>query len=771
MINKTQLHRPEFAAPNLTLSLDSILVHIIAFFLGRTPVVGIYPLGISITAASSLYRGRFLSIGLAALLGTLTVTRDFMAVKYALAITLFAVLYYALQNKVYNKDLLVGGCIFTSLAAAGLLVFSLKSASLYDYFLIFLEASLALVMTYIIPFGLPGVFKTRTTKIEKSLCIMLIAGAILRFVGNWEPFGISLKEALCTLIVLVAAFAEGSGAGATAGAVLGVMGSPSAAAPWSAGIMAFAGLVGGVFYRLGKYGVVAGFVLGYLILNLYAGSVGEAAIEVPSLILSLIAFVILPSDLLQKVTSYISNSSEEESVIKKEILKDRLYELARFFENLAGALIFPVEEEKQPGFFTRFYQTVKNDVCHGCDLYKTCWEKEFKTTVRSLYEVLKEEKQIPFCNFPGFFKSRCERADEIKRIARDMNMTRNLEIKLETIIKKQREIVLNNYRKTAIILRKLAEGAFPEGAGSGIEEKIKNKLSEKGIRVDLVYCMKNRDKLQINIVKNPCIGGRLCENEIPSGVAEAIGTDVAVKVVECPLKGGSTKCRLKAMPKGSYRVSVGVVSVPKEGAEVSGDSFSFIELESGKFLLAISDGMGVGEKARKESERTLSILEELLDAGYDIEMALDILNSAMQVARSDDSFSTLDMALIDTYSGKAEFVKAGAVTGFIKRGRQVDTVKGGSLPVGIVDSIAASSVRKRLKAGDMIVLLSDGALDSFTDEDDKEKAMLEFLKAASTTNPQELANMILEKVRENKKIIKDDMTVLVGSIWKCQHSL
>ncbi|WP_083515195.1 stage II sporulation protein E [Fervidicola ferrireducens] len=770
LINKTKIHKPYFAVPQILLAVDSLILHVAAFFLGRAPILEIYPLGISITAAAACYRGRFLTVGIASLLGTFTAAGELMAVKYAAATTIFAILYHLLRNKVKNRDLLVGVCIFVSSAASGLLMSTMKSASLYDYLLIFMEAGLSFIFVHVIPYGLPGVFKSRSTKIEKSLCLILIAGGVLRIMSFWEFFGINLKEALSTVAVLVSSGAGGPGAGATAGAVLGIMGNPSSAAPWSAGTLAFAGMVGGAFYKLGKYGVAAGFALGYLILNLYAGFVGEAAIKLPSLIFGLCIFLLLPVKLLEKVATYFTeDGTEDELVIRREIFKDRLYELARLFDDLSGALILPSENNGQQGFFERFYHKVKSEICAGCSMYRTCWEKDFKATVRALYEVLKDEKGFYHGSALGFLICRCERIEEIKGISRYMNTARNFEAKIESIIKKQREVMVNNFKGTARIIRTLADGAFPEGTCFGVEEKIKSKLSERAIKVDHIYAIKNMDKLQVNIVKSPCVKGNLCEREIPACVEEAIGTEVVLKVVECPLRSGSTRCRLKAIPKGSYRVSVGVVSLPEQGAEVSGDSFSFAQLESGDFMLAISDGMGVGETARKESERTLSLLEELLEAGYDSQNSIDILNSAMQLMRNEDSFSTLDVVLIDTYSGKAEFLKAGAVSSFIKRGKHVEVVKGGALPVGIIDSVAVSSVKKNLKAGDIIVLLSDGALDSFSNEDDKEAAIAKFLETACTTNPQELANMILQKVRENNRTIKDDMTVLVGSVWRYTH--
>ncbi|SHM68702.1 stage II sporulation protein E [Caldanaerovirga acetigignens] len=767
MINRTKIHKAYLAVPQMSLAVDSMILHVAAFFLGRVPILEIYPLGISITAAAAFYRGKFLTVGIASLLGTFTAAGELMAVKYFAATTIFTIIYSMLRNKVKNRDLLVGVCVLVSSAGSGILMFTMKSASLYDYLLILMEAGLSFIFFHVIPYGLPGLFKSSSTKIEKSLCLILMAGGVLRVMSFWEFFNINLKEALSAVVALVSSAAGGPGAGAAAGAMLGIMGNPSSAASWSAGALAFSGMVGGAFCNLGKYGVAAGFALGYIFLNLYAGFMGEAAIRLPSLIFGLCIFLLLPEKLLENITKYVYvKETEDELAIKREIFKDRLYEVARLFDDLSRALILPPGNIKEQGFFEKFYQKVKSEICEGCRTQRTCWEKEYKATVRALYEILKCEKGLYHSSELVFFKCRCEKIEEIKGISRYMNNAKEFEVRIEGIIKKQRDIMVNNFKGTAKIIRTLADGAFPEGTLLDVEERIKSKLSELGAKVDHVYAIKNADKLQVNIVKSPCIKDNLCEREIPECIKEAVGTEVLIKVVGCPLRSGSTKCRLKAIPKGNYRVSVGVVSLPEQGAEVSGDSFSFVELESGNFMLAISDGMGGGETARKESERTISLLEELLEAGYDSKNSIDILNSAMQLVRDEDSFSTLDVVLIDTYSGKAEFLKAGAVSSFIKRGRKVEVVKGGALPVGIIDNIEVSSVKKNLKAGDIIVLLSDGALDSFSNEDDKEAAIVKFLETACTSNPQELANMILEKVRENNRKIKDDMTVLVGSIWR-----
>lgn len=260
------------------------------------------------------------------------------------------------------------------------------------------------------------------------------------------------------------------------------------------------------------------------------------------------------------------------------------------------------------------------------------------------------------------------------------------------------------------------------------------------------------------------MGERHCDSVVPKAVEEVLGRKSSVKVIECPLKNGSPKCRLKVICEGVLGVSVGIAGVAKEENNVSGDGFSFMELRDGKYLLALCDGMGVGKKASLYSEKTLGLIERLLETGFDKETSLKIVNSAMMAFDGDEGFSTADLAVIDTHSGKTEFIKAGAPVGYIKRGSRVDVIKGGSFPIGIMDVFSPKLMEKHLKPQDMVVMVTDGIIDALSFEENGEDVLKRFLSNLKTTNPQEVADKILNQAKKNGKS-KDDMTVMVANIW------
>ena len=59
-----------------------------------------------------------------------------------------------------------------------------------------------------------------------------------------------------------------------------------------------------------------------------------------------------------------------------------------------------------------------------------------------------------------------------------------------------------------------------------------------------------------------------------------------------------------------YVIEHGIAHAAKDGGLVSGDSYSTMELGAGKYAIAISDGMGNGERAHVESKETFKLLSK-----------------------------------------------------------------------------------------------------------------------------------------------------------------
>jgi stage II sporulation protein E len=219
-----------------------------------------------------------------------------------------------------------------------------------------------------------------------------------------------------------------------------------------------------------------------------------------------------------------------------------------------------------------------------------------------------------------------------------------------------------------------------------------------------------------------------------------------------------------------YRIAKGVARANKGYDDVSGDSYSFLNLPKGQDIVALSDGMGTGLKAFKESKVAIELLEQLLEAGFDGDTAIKMVNSILVLKSSDQPFSTLDMSLVDRYTGICEFVKIGAASSFIKRGNKIEAVKSTSLPLGMLNDIESESTTKTLKDGDIVIMVTDGILDSEEEEIEKEKWVEKALRKIDSRNPQDIADYILETATQKAGgTVKDDMTVLAIRIWEAAY--
>ena len=72
---------------------------------------------------------------------------------------------------------------------------------------------------------------------------------------------------------------------------------------------------------------------------------------------------------------------------------------------------------------------------------------------------------------------------------------------------------------------------------------------------------------------------------------------------------GDSLLLLEAEP---LAVSVGIASMRKKGETVSGDRGTYFKTDAGQLCVILSDGMGCGEAAQRESSMAVRLLERFL---------------------------------------------------------------------------------------------------------------------------------------------------------------
>ncbi len=198
--------------------------------------------------------------------------------------------------------------------------------------------------------------------------------------------------------------------------------------------------------------------------------------------------------------------------------------------------------------------------------------------------------------------------------------------------------------------------------------------------------------------------------------------------------------------KASLRYDVALGGDPKAGQKVSGDSLTYFKT-GGHLYLLLSDGMGTGEEARRESQLTLRLTEQFLTAGIEAEAALKTLNAALAL-RGDErgSFTTIDLLELNLSSGETALYKYGAAPTYIKRQGSVRRLTGTALPAGLQEAGTAPSLLTfSLEEDSFVLMISDGVADSGDD-----KWVQDLLAGWQGTDPNELTSLVLRECRKRR---------------------
>lgn len=213
-----------------------------------------------------------------------------------------------------------------------------------------------------------------------------------------------------------------------------------------------------------------------------------------------------------------------------------------------------------------------------------------------------------------------------------------------------------------------------------------------------------------------------------------------------------------------FSLEIGISKKKKNDSIISGDSTTIIKLKDGKILVGLSDGMGSGETAARNSKKVMLTLEKFLNTGFDKETAIELLNSYLLVGEEEDNFATLDVAIFNPTTCEVEFLKVSACPTFIKSSGRLKKIEAMSLPIGIIDDIDVDLKTEKLVKGDLFIMTTDGIAD-ISAKMPNDRDIESLIRQIKSEDPQRLADIILQEMLDaTYGIAKDDMTVLVVKV-------
>lgn len=700
-----------------------------------------------------------------------------------------------------NEQLKVGVQITASVLIVGLVKCAFKGILLYDILYNIMNSVVTYILYKVFVNGIT-VIKDYNQKmvfsLEEAMSASLILAIAVNCFGSLNVFGYSIKNILSIIIVLVMGWKNGMLVGATSGIIIGtVLGLINGQDPVMLGAYGISGFASGVLNKFGKIGVILGFVLGNIVLSYLANGNTVEVIKFQEILIAALGLLAVPKKYKINISDIISDTKllpetttrtleeNKETINKLETMSDTIKQIANEYSNVAASIVTDDEVEKQEKqneeLFTEelinnlegkeknlLYDAINNEEIIK-DIYNELLENNVVTR-KSIISILKAHN-----NYILGEKNNSVEKDDIDEILKTINYSYRISKinfvwskKFDTSKKQVSNQLENVSEAISNLAMQITKTESTEYAKE--KEKIAGLLAQKSIVCKEVSIQKEDEKYKVSVYTQVCEnedGSKCPEKQIKKVLENTLQEKMTLQKQKCGLRINQDICLFSYTSEDKFLSQIGIAKSKKYDSIISGDTTIQTKLEDGKLLLALSDGMGSGPEARKSSKIAIKMLERLLSSGFNKDTALKLINNTISANTEDDMYATLDVSILDLYNGKMEFIKNGACPTFIKRKNEVEILKAVALPTGILSNIDLIEYNYNLQDGDIIVMCSDGVLDSNKEYASKELWVQELLENIETEDPQRIADILISESKDNdfgKE--QDDMTTLVCKINK-----
>ena len=587
---------------------------------------------------------------------------------------------------------------------------------------------------------------------EEQLMLSACLGLLLLGMGDLSAGGVSLPVVLLdvyALILVLSKGAEGLGEGILAAALLAFALEDGARL---VGVTALCALTAALISPYGRAYAAGAFLLTAAVLAVFLGAEGETW-RAGCALIACLAVLILPREWMERMGQALNRRRfcEQNAARAMDRLKTRLAQEVEEAARLCGALsgLFDPEQAGER-FVVDWPLGAARRVCVGCEGRVLCQrdEGEFDKAVLHLLSAYDRGEPVrpltPMDSHCKFFRE----------IMASAYQSYNQAFVHEAGLRRAAEQYAYMNRQlggVSALLSLLATRLREDRWGDEqVEGELLTYLVRRGfapLSVDAFYSNR-RLCLSIRLSPRGQVDG--------TALAAAVGKKLhrTMRLIGTQREEDGAVFEMEALKGLTARMAR--ISLPEDEESVCGDETGELRMPSGKVVYAVSDGMGSGEEANRESRAAIDLLFDQFRLGVERELIYENVNRLLMARGEREVYATLDAASIDLVTGEAEMVKFGAPPTCLVRGGNVRTLSGEALPCGIVDEARPCVHRIRLRQRDRLVFCTDGVYDLLGKDLEAE------LKKAPARPLERLAEDLMEVARQKGQ--RDDMTIMVVEV-------
>lgn len=744
-------------------SFGNIFSVILCFLISRAELFGnATPLGTAFFAAVSNCGAPKIIYAVAAVFGLITSGAGFVYIPSV--VILFFIMYFEHASDERNRRItaLYSGA---SVLVSGLPAVLWLGGYVLDMLRLLVASSAVFFAVHVFGTSL-GVINSKKLRHflsqEEFISLVLTFSVAALGISSAKIGYVTPVNVICSFFIMLSALCGNPGTSAAAGIVCGfVFGSESNSIFSYMGTCGLCGLASGIMGRFGKSGAAVTFLLCTIINAASVAAVENIIFPPIDTAIAVLIFFAFPVKYLENFGMYRNSTKNEEAVSAVSAVRDRLGFLSGAFLQLSDSIRFfgKGDGKKHIGRFDMF-DSASDKVCRDCENCSLCWQKYYNDTyditMKCFHEVDKcGAVSVDF--LPDFFRERCIDCNEF---VRSINRTYE-EFKGELVwrgrLSESGELSAVRFADAAKVVDKLcAELRDNASFNAELARGVAAALDGAGIAVNSASVFKNPYGRYEVKIKTPGCGGRnICKNAEPV-ISEIVERSMVKTDGDCMIG----ECCILFSESSLVSAEHNIAGICAKGEDVSGDCAAAYTLPDGNELLMICDGRGNGREANLLSCETVRLISKLINAGFAPDAAVRFANTAMAETGDGENFSTVDILVIDTLNGNCIFVKNGCCPTFVINKGEIKRIGCENLPVGVGDETDVTEKYGSFEDGDIIIMMSDGVYDSFSNEKELKN---EIMKVSSYCNSEKISSGLLKTARKKQRK-NDDMTVLAAKI-------
>lgn len=605
---------------------------------------------------------------------------------------------------------------------------------------------------------------------EEKIAMIVVVGLALSVFNNLSIMSLSVFNILVLILVLIFGWKNGWVTGAATGLILGLILTFISDVNMTYVVtLAFSGFISGILSKIGKIAIVIGFIIGNLYIVYYANGFSELTMRISELLIASVVLLFMPKVFETKLDRIFNKNKSLENPYQNMLdsstsVKEKIGAMSDVFDSIASVVVDVNEEDKieTREVIKKYIENTINEKCLGCDRRKNCLnEEKLNLVVDYVANKLEnneniDEKMLDFnCELSKDF------VNDIYEVYNSMKLMRILKEKEKSNANK----LSNQYKEVSKILSNISKNIKSDLIKlDKKQEKLREELKFYGYLVYEDEFKEDDSVIEYTFVTNILSNIDKQKKEIVSIVSNILEKPMVIKLILNSSK--SEKSKIKVISTPEFSIQSSVVNMAKNGEEISGDSYLIDELQDLKHISVISDGEGSGRSASKSSRMVIDMLERLLSGGFDECGAIEIINSVLKLKADSENSSTLDSMIIDLKNGNSQYIKLGAAPTYLVHEGKIITINNMNIPVGLSDSVDYLPISKKLYDKDIIIQISDGILNDCVDISNN--YFTECLKNIDINRtPKIIVDELYRHIlKENKNILKDDITIIVTKIKK-----